>query len=46
MDFMKRTTLLGCSAESIAAIGPAAAVLASAEGLDAHRLSVSLRIDG
>ncbi len=45
MDFMKRTTLLGCSAGAIAAIGPAAAVLASAEGLDAHGLSVSLRIN-
>ena len=45
-DFMKRTTLLGCSADSLAALGPAAATLAAAEGLDAHGLSVSLRLDG
>ena len=46
MDFMKRTTFLGCNADSLAAIGPAAAALAAAEGLDAHGLSVSLRLDG
>ena len=46
MDFMKRTTLLGCAADSLAALGPAAAALAAAEGLDAHGLSVSLRLDG
>ena len=46
MDFMKRTTLLGCDTESLAAIGPAATALAAAEGLDAHGLSVSLRLDG
>lgn len=46
MDFMKRTTLLGCGADSLAALGPAATALAAAEGLDAHGLSVSLRLDG
>ncbi len=46
LDFMKRTTLLGCGTDSLAAIGPAAAALAAAEGLDAHGLSVSLRLDG
>ena len=46
MDFMKRTTLLGCGPDSLAALGPAAAALAAAEGLDAHGLSVSLRLDG
>ncbi len=46
LDFMKRTTFLGCSADSLAAIGPAAAALAAVEGLDAHGLSVSLRLDG
>lgn len=45
MDFMKRTTLLGCGPDSLAAIGPAAAALAAAEGLDAHGLSISLRLD-
>ncbi len=45
LDFMKRTTLLGVSAQSINAIGPAAVTLAEAEGLDAHALSVALRLE-
>ncbi len=45
LDFLKRTTLLGASAEAIAAIGPAAVTLATSEGLTAHALSVSLRLD-
>ncbi|WP_119679089.1 histidinol dehydrogenase [Indioceanicola profundi] len=45
LDFMKRTTLVGCDAASLAAIGPAAVSLARAEGLDAHALSVSIRLD-
>ncbi|MBC7952951.1 MAG: histidinol dehydrogenase [Rhodospirillaceae bacterium] len=44
-DFMKRTTLLGCDAESLRAIGPAAVQLAGAEGLGAHGLSVALRLN-
>ncbi len=44
LDFMKRTTLLGVSESSIGAIGPAAVTLAEAEGLDAHALSVALRL--
>ena len=44
-DFMKRTTLLGCDAESLRAIGPAAVALAGAEGLGAHGLSVALRLN-
>ncbi len=44
LDFMKRTSFLGCSAQSIAAIGPAAALLANAEGLPAHAASVSARL--
>ena len=43
-DFMKRTTFLDCSAEGLAAIGPAAARLAEAEGLPAHALSVTRRL--
>ncbi|NYZ17388.1 histidinol dehydrogenase [Azospirillum sp. RWY-5-1] len=46
LDFMKRTTFVGCDAASLAAIGPAAVTLARAEGLDAHALSVSLRLSG
>ncbi len=44
-DFMKRTTLLGCDADALAAIGPAAVCLARAEGLQAHGLSVSIRLN-
>ena len=43
LDFMKRTTLVGCDAESLAALAPAAIRLAEAEGLDAHALSLSIR---
>jgi histidinol dehydrogenase len=45
LDFMKRTTLLGCDADSLRAIGPAAVRLAEAEGLGAHLLSVALRLN-
>ncbi|CAA7616207.1 histidinol dehydrogenase [Magnetospirillum sp. SS-4] len=45
IDFMKRTTLLGCDSDSLRAIGPAAVTLAEAEGLGAHGLSVSLRLN-
>ena len=44
LDFMKRTSFLGLDAASFAAIGPAAATLAHAEGLPAHAKSVELRI--
>lgn len=44
MDFMKRTTLVKCDSNSIQEIGPAARILADAEGLDAHARSVSLRL--
>ena len=44
LDFLKRTTLLEVSAQSIKSIGPAAITLAKAEGLEAHALSVSLRL--
>jgi histidinol dehydrogenase len=44
LDFMKRTTIVGCDAASLAALAPAAIRLAEAEGLDAHALSLSLRL--
>jgi histidinol dehydrogenase len=44
LDFMKRTTLLGLDARSIAAIGPDALALAEAEGLDAHARSIFARL--
>jgi histidinol dehydrogenase len=46
LDFMKRTTLVRCEPASLGALAPAAIRLAEAEGLDAHALSLSLRIDG
>jgi histidinol dehydrogenase len=44
-DFMKRTSLLKLDANSLAALGPAAMTLAGAEGLDAHRRSVAIRLN-
>jgi histidinol dehydrogenase len=44
-DFLKRTTFVGCDAEGLAALGPAAIRLAEAEGLDAHALSLSIRLN-
>ena len=46
LSFMKRTSLIGAGPEGLAAIGPAAALLADAEGLPAHALSVRLRLPG
>ncbi len=45
LDFMKRTSLLECSAESLRALGPAAVELGTAEGLQAHARSVSIRLN-
>lgn len=45
LDFMKRTSLLKCSPESLRVIGPAAVTLGRAERLDAHALSVVLRLE-
>ncbi|MBT3627370.1 MAG: histidinol dehydrogenase, partial [Rhodospirillaceae bacterium] len=43
-DFLKRTSFASCDAASLAQIGPAAVTLAKAEGLDAHALSLALRL--
>ena len=43
-DFMKRTSFLQLDAHALAAIGPAAVALATAEGLPAHALSVAQRL--
>jgi histidinol dehydrogenase len=45
LDFMKRTTLLGCDAESLRVLGPSAVALAQAEGLGAHARSVAIRLN-
>jgi histidinol dehydrogenase len=43
---MKRTTLVGCDPRSLAVLAPPAIKLAAAEGLDAHALSLTLRLGG
>lgn len=43
--FIKKTSLIGCSEQSIQAIGGAAVELAESEGLGAHALSVKLRLN-
>lgn len=45
LDFMKRTSLLKLSAESLRALGPAAITLAEAEGFGAHARSVAIRLN-
>lgn len=42
-DFLKRTSIAGCSAESLAKISDYVETLANAEGLSAHALSVTVR---
>lgn len=44
LNFMKRTTIIGASANGVKAIGGAAAALADSEGLPAHARSVRLRL--
>jgi len=44
-DFVKRTTIVKCTPDALAAIGPAAVKLADAEGLEAHGKSVSIRLN-
>jgi len=45
LDFLKRSSLIGCDADGLAAVGSAVETLAKAEGLDAHALSVSVRLN-
>ncbi|HBM90219.1 MAG: histidinol dehydrogenase [Parvibaculaceae bacterium] len=44
-DFVKRTSIVKCSPDALATIGPAAIKLSTAEGLDAHGRSVSIRLN-
>jgi histidinol dehydrogenase len=44
-DFLKRTSIVACTPEALAQLGPAALALAEAEGLDAHGRSVSIRLN-
>jgi histidinol dehydrogenase len=44
LDFMKRTSMLKLDQSALEALGPAAMTLARAEGLEAHRRSVAVRV--
>jgi histidinol dehydrogenase len=46
MDFMKVTSTVALTTDDLRAIGPAAAMLARAEGLTAHARSIELRLEG
>lgn len=43
-DFLKRTSLVKCDAESFARLAPATIALAEAEGLSAHARSAAIRL--
>jgi histidinol dehydrogenase len=43
MDFIKRTSVLSCTPDALAKLGPAAQTLARTEGLTAHARSVAIR---
>ena len=45
LDFMKRTSILECDAQSLAALGPAAMVLGRVERLEAHSRSIGIRLN-
>jgi histidinol dehydrogenase len=45
LDFMKRTSVLGCDPTSLGVLADAAMTLAETEGLDAHGRSVSIRLN-
>ena len=45
LDFMKRTSLVRCDAQSLQAVGPAAVVIAESEGFGAHALSLKFRLN-
>ncbi len=44
-DFIKRTSIVKCDAAAFARLGPAVVALAEAEGLPAHALSASIRLE-
>src|SRR5581483_88382 len=45
LDFMKRTSILKCGPDQLAALAPAAIALGEAEGLGAHARSVAIRLN-
>ena len=44
-DFLKRTSIVECSAEAFAVLGPPTVTLAEAEGLPAHARSAAIRLN-
>ncbi len=44
LDFMKRSTFIKCSQDSLQQVGPYAITLAETEELEAHALSIKLRL--
>jgi histidinol dehydrogenase len=44
-DFLKRTSIVACTPDALAELGPAAVALADAEGLGAHGRSISIRLN-
>ncbi|MEM7197878.1 MAG: histidinol dehydrogenase [Pseudomonadota bacterium] len=44
-DFLKRSSLIGCTAQSLKTLGSDVVHMARAEGLEAHARSVALRIE-
>ena len=44
LNYMKRTTVIECTKESLDIIGPPAMKLAEEEGLDAHKNSIGIRL--
>jgi histidinol dehydrogenase len=45
LDFLKRTTILSCTPQAVATLGPDAIALAECEGLDAHARSIAARLN-
>jgi len=44
LDFMKRSSVIRCSKDGLAQLGPDTIILAEAEGLSAHARAVSIRL--
>ncbi|MGV8856778.1 MAG: histidinol dehydrogenase [Devosia sp.] len=45
LDFMKRTSILGCDPSSLSALSEAAVILAEVEALSGHGRSISIRLN-
>ncbi|MBT6032186.1 MAG: histidinol dehydrogenase [Kordiimonadaceae bacterium] len=45
LNFMKRSTVIECTKESLEILGPPAMKLATEEGLDAHKNSIGIRLE-